>query len=129
MEFHHFLGNNSKKEKMDIRKMPMTEAEQPVDLQTIIGLVRQTYPGIQWTRLRVTHPGADNDRLWFFWLPDLPGDVQIECASIDNGCPFLAETDKHDERFTGQTIQEVAQKIIEWLALPGGNFHPFWFQR
>jgi hypothetical protein len=115
---------------MDKSQNPITEAEQPEDLQAIIGLVRLAYPEIQWTRLSVTHPGVDDDRLWFFWLPDQPGDVQIEYASMDdNGCSFLVETDKHDERFTGQTIQEVAQKIVDWLALPGGSFDPGWFER
>lgn len=100
--------------------MPMLEAEQPEDVQAIIKLVRQAYPDVQWQRLKVTFPGADDDRLWFFWLPNNSGEVQIECGD-ENGCPFLVETDKRDERFTGQTIQDVAQKVIDWLELPGGR--------
>jgi hypothetical protein len=104
------------------------ETEQPEDVRKVIGLVRQSHPNVCWTRLKVTHP-TDNDRLWYFWLPDQSGDVQIEFDSISDSCPFLVETDKHDQRFVGQTVQEVAGKIIEWLALSGGTFEPVWFHR
>ncbi len=103
-----------------------TEAEQPTDVQQVIVLVRQAYPVARWTRLSVTHPG-DDDGIWFFWLPDQPGEVQIE--SSFGVCPFMVETDKHDERFTGASVQEVAEKVVEWLALPGGHSEAFWHPR
>ena len=99
------------------------EAEQSADVQEVIRLVRQTYPNIKWTRLWVSHPGADDDGLWFFWLPNEAGEVQIE--SSFGVCPFIVETDKHNECFTGNSVPEVAETVIDWLALPGGlSRHP-----
>ena len=102
------------------------EADQPSEVRQVIALVRESYPNFRWTRLRVTHV-ADDDRLWFFWLPDQPGEVQIE-PTFSPGL-FLVETDKHDERFEGATVEEVAQRVIAWLALPGGAEEPFWHPR
>ena len=103
-----------------------TEAEQPTDVQQVIVLVRRAYPVAKWTRLTVKHPG-DDDGIWFFWLPDRPGEVQIE--SSFGVCPFIVETDKHNEVFTGASVQEVAGKVVEWLALPGGHSEAFWHPR
>jgi hypothetical protein len=100
--------------------------EQPTDVQEIITLVQQSNMNIRWTRLWVRHPGADDDGLWFFWIHNCPGEVQIE--SSFGKCPFIIETDKHNEVATGNSVREVATKILEWLALPGGSleirFHP-----
>jgi hypothetical protein len=104
-----------------------TEAEQPTEVQHVIALIRQAYPVMKWTRLYVTHPGADDDGIWFFWLPDRPGEVQIE--STFGVCPFIVGTDKHNECFTGASVQEVAEKAVEWLALPGGHAQAFWHPR
>ena len=50
---------------------------------------------MKWTRLSVTHPGVDDDGIWFFWLEDQPGEVQIESRLRVR--PFVVETDKHNE--------------------------------
>jgi hypothetical protein len=103
------------------------EADQPAEVQRIIASIKEAIPGMNWTRAWVKHPGNDDDGLWYFWIPDQPGEVQIE--SSYGVCPFLVETDKHDERFTGKTIKEVAEKTVAWLALPGGSFESFWHPR
>jgi hypothetical protein len=103
-------------------KRPM-EAERPAEVQQVIARIRLAYHDVKWTRLSVTHPGADDDGIWFFWLPNRPGGVQIE--SSFGVCPFLVETDKHNECFTGVSVQEVAEKVVEWLALPGGHAQAF----
>jgi hypothetical protein len=107
-------------------KWPM-EAEQPADVRQVIALVRQAYSNMKWTRLSVTHPGADDDGIWFFWMPDRLGEVQIE--SSFGVSPFIVETDKHNECFTGASVQEVAEKVVEWLALPGGLAQARWHPR
>jgi hypothetical protein len=95
------------------------EENQPPQVKQIIALVREKYPEIRWTRLWVRNPKVNDDGIWFFWLADEDGEVQIE--SSYGVCPFLVETDKHDERFTAETIEQTADKIVEWLAMPGGH--------
>ena len=60
------------------------------DVDRIIGAVLRARPGVTCERLRVSHPGTDDDGLWFFHLPDAKFDaVQIE--SPHGTCPFLVE--------------------------------------
>ena len=96
--------------------------EQPAQVREIIDLVRLSYPSVRWSRLQVSHPGADDDGIWFFSLPDQPGSVDIE--STFGVCPFDVDTDKHRERFIGETVAQVAEKIVQWLALPTGRSTP-----
>lgn len=103
------------------------ETDQPIDVRGVIEQVRRAFPVVRWTRLSVAHPGADDDGLWFFWLPDQPGEVQIE--SSDGLCPFVVESDKHDERATAAAIEEVSDLIASWLQLPGGHSEPYWHPR
>ena len=103
------------------------EEDQPLQVKQIISLVRESYPDIRWTRLWVKHPGADDDGLWFFWLAEESGDVQIE--SSYGVCPFIVETDKHDEHFTGDSVEKTAEMVVRWLALPGGHKNYFWHPR
>jgi hypothetical protein len=88
--------------------------------------VQLELPLVRWEQLGVTLPG-DDDGLWFFWIPDVPGEVQIE--SSDGVCPFLVETDKHDDCVTTHTPHETADKIVEWLGLPGGRAESPWHDR
>ena len=92
-------------------------------LEEVIRRVQQRLPSVKWQQLPVSLP-ADDDGLWFFWLPDLPGEVQIE--SSDGVCPFLVETDKHDECITVNSPEETAGTIIRWLQLPGGRAESPW---
>ncbi len=93
--------------------------DQPTEVREIIALVQSSLPTVQWSRLIVHHPGADDDGIWFFSLPDEPGDVQIE--STFGVCPFVVETDKHPDRYTGDTVTLVADTVVNWLRLPGGR--------
>jgi hypothetical protein len=90
------------------------------------GCPPRAHPVLKWTRLWVKYP-ADDDGLWFFWIPEKGGDVQIE--STYGVCPFIVETDKNNECFHGGTVEEVAAKVVEWLALPGGSFDETWHPR
>lgn len=103
------------------------EEDQPLQVKQIIALVRETYPDVRWTRLWVKHPSADDVGLWFFWLAEESGDVQIE--SSFGVCPFVVETDKHNERFIGDSVEKVAETVVKWLALPGGRKNCFWYPR
>jgi len=96
------------------------------DLDAIVASVKQRLPGTMWLQAPVKHP-ADDDGVWFFWLPDLPGEVQIESSSAL--CPFIVETDKHDECVTADSPQEVADTVIRWLQMPGGRAESPWHPR
>ena len=85
------------------------------DILRLIEAVERLIPGVRWTQLQVSHPGADDDGIWFFWIADRPGEVQLE--SSNGMLPFLAETDKHDERVTCSGIEEAARLVSDWLGL------------
>jgi hypothetical protein len=59
-------------------------------------------------QLRVSHPGADDDGLWYFGQPASEFQVQIE--SPDGMCPFRVETDENDERLTGRSVEETVEQ-------------------
>ena len=96
------------------------------DLEEVIRCVQARLPSMNWQQLTVRWP-ADDDGIWFFWLPDLPGEVSIE--SSYGVCPFLVESDKHDERLTVSSAEETADTIIRWLQLPGGRAESPWHPR
>src|SRR5690349_13257751 len=88
-----------------------------LDIFRVIESVEALIPGVRWTQLQVNNPDADDDGIWFFWLGDKPGDVQLESST--GMLPFLAETDKHDKQVTCVSIEGAAQIVSEWLRLPG----------
>lgn len=85
------------------------------DVDTIIERMHTEYPTLQVEQLRVTHPGADDDGLWFFRHPDCEFEVQIE--SPYGVCPFLIETMEHDERVEARTVEDVIATLKKWLHL------------
>jgi hypothetical protein len=96
------------------------------DIDLVIAEVERHDSNIRSIQLQVKHPGIDDDGIWYFWIPELPGEALVE--SSDGMLPFLVETDKHDERYNASTINETVDTILAWLQLPGGNlissFHP-----
>jgi len=96
------------------------------DLDMIFQLLQEELPEVQWTQLPVTHP-SDDDGLWFFWIPEASGEVQIESSS--GFCPFLIATDKHDQHRNADSPKEVAAIVLEWLAMPGGRPSSPWHPR
>jgi hypothetical protein len=96
------------------------------DLEDVFRRVQKRLPAVKWEQLSVTHP-ADDDGLWFLWIPDLPGEVQIESSL--GVCPFLVETDKHDDCLNANSPEETSETIIKWLQLPGGRSESPWHAR
>jgi hypothetical protein len=84
------------------------------DKDAIIEDVTQRFPSATVEQLQVTHPGADDDGLWYFGLPGSDGDIQIE--SWDGMCPFLIESRQTPERRTGRTVEQVVNIICDHLA-------------
>ena len=84
------------------------------DVELIIDIVTAVLPNEQWHQLRVKHP-ADDGGSWLFDLPEGRNSVQIESSS--GMCPFLMEHDLAAERYHGATVEEVSDKVVEWLEL------------
>ena len=92
------------------------EAQTPVlrDIDQIIAAVKQQIPEVTVWQLQKKHP-ADDDGVWWFALPEINNDIQIESSS--GMCPFLIETDErssHQAR-TAQTVAETVELIVAHL--------------
>ena len=85
------------------------------DVGRVIELVRRVYPGVSVRQLEVTHPGKDDDGLWFFGQPGSKFEVQI--GSSNGMCPFLIETEENDARFTTGSIEETVETLGRLLHL------------
>ena len=83
------------------------------DVDRIIQSVRDACPSVEVKQLRVLHPGADDDGLWYFDQPASEFQVQIE--SPNGTCPFLVETDENDDRLHGRSVEEVVEILTRLL--------------
>jgi hypothetical protein len=83
------------------------------DIDQIIASLSTELPRIRPQRLEVSHPGADDDGLWFLRIPGRKGDVQVE--SSYGTCPFLIEADFMEERFMGKDVDEVIRIVCDLL--------------
>lgn len=85
------------------------------DVDEIIDRIRRDNPSVTIQQLKVVHPGADDDGVWFFQQPDSEFEVQIESSS--GMCPFLVESDESAKTFTGNTIEATVELIRQLLRL------------
>jgi hypothetical protein len=93
------------------------EASEPLirDINQIVIAVKQQIPEVTVRQWQKKHP-SDDDGIWWFGLPGISRDVQVENAA--GMCPFLIETDEHSshQARTAQTIEETVQMIVAYLA-------------
>lgn len=91
--------------------MPNSE-NQERDIDAVIRMVQQQMPAVRITQWHKIWP-ADDDNLWWFALPGVAQDIQVEGAS----CPFLIETDEQCCRnaLKPVTVQEAVAMIINYL--------------
>jgi hypothetical protein len=89
------------------------------DVEQIIELVRQMCPAVEVNQLKVLHPEADDNGLWFFNQPESQFKVQMESTS--GMCPFLIETDETAARFTTNSVEETVQTLSVFLHLAKTN--------
>lgn len=84
------------------------------NIDLVILNVQQELPDISVWQLQKRHPG-DDDGLWFFSLPGLEKDIQIESST--GNCPFLVETEEQSsyEARTALTVNEVTRMIVEYF--------------
>ena len=85
------------------------------DVDEIIRLIKNICPAIEVQQLQVSHPGADDDGIWFFEQPGSEFEVQIE--SSEGMCPFVVETDENDVRITTTSIDETVEIVTRLLHL------------
>lgn len=85
------------------------------DVDRIIELIHTMYPQVRVEQLKVSHPGSDDDGLWFFDQPESPFQVQIESST--GMCPFLIETDENDARLTTSSVEETVRTLCGLLHL------------
>jgi hypothetical protein len=85
------------------------------DVDHIIQSTTRIYPAVKVRQLKVSHPRADDDGLWFFEQPGSALEVQIE--SPKGMCPFLIETNQSDARVTTNSVEETVETLTKLLHL------------
>ena len=85
------------------------------DFDKVIAGIKDLSPDVCVEQLKVLHPGADDDGIWFFAVPASGLEVQIE--SPDGMCPFLVETNENDERLTTGSTKATIQAVRRLLHL------------
>lgn len=85
------------------------------DIDTIAHILRERHPALDVRQLSVSHPGADDDGLWFFTHPGASHDVQLE--STDGNCPFLFETGAGDDAAHAPTCEDATRLVARALGL------------
>jgi hypothetical protein len=88
------------------------------DIDKLIDELQRAYPGVTVEQLRVTHPGADDDGLWFFRHEGSRNEVQVESST--GALPFLIEVDHHPPRKT-QSVGEAVSVVAAGLGLGGAT--------
>jgi len=82
------------------------------DIDNIISLLRECFPTLKVVQLQKTHP-ADDDGLWWFRLPGITKDIQVE-SSMGN-CPFLIESDD-DQSAADARVARSVDEAVEIIA-------------
>jgi len=70
----------------------------PRDIDIVLERVRALHPDAKIEQLKVSHPGVDDDGIWFFGIRGEKREIQIESST--GAAPFVIE---HDEM---KTIQD-----------------------
>jgi hypothetical protein len=85
------------------------------DIDILIQSMNAIYPTVRVRQLEVSHPGADDDGLWFFQEPESKLEVQIESST--GMCPFLVETNESQTRVTATTMDQAIAAVARLLHL------------
>jgi hypothetical protein len=85
------------------------------DIDRVIAVLRHRFPELTCEQLRVAHPGADDDGLWFFRHP--PAAVEVQLESSEGNVPFLVEGTDSEARDTAHTVDEAVALVTTRLGL------------
>lgn len=88
------------------------------DIDLVARELRTLFPDISIEQIRVEHPGADDDGLWFFRHPSSPIEAQLE--STFGACPFLFESDTRPP-VQATTALDAVRMVSAALGLDGGR--------
>lgn len=86
-----------------------------LDIDRVISVVSESLPTVIVTQNLQPHVG-DDDGLWWFRLPDVHGDVQIESSTWM--CPFTVENSfmaSAKQATTAMTVREAAQGVLDYF--------------
>jgi hypothetical protein len=89
------------------------------DIDKITKQLTSTHPRLMVEQLKVVHPGADDDGLWFFRHPSTRHEVQLESST--GNCPFLFETDANHTRSIAETVVDAIELVARGLGLVAGS--------
>jgi len=87
------------------------------DIEQVIEQVKQQLPDVKADQLAPTHPGADEDGLWFFRMPGTDHEIAIESPTGQS--PFTIEHDDMSgpgEAETANTVDEAVEKVVTYLS-------------
>jgi hypothetical protein len=84
------------------------------DIEELTAALQRAYPGITIDRLRVAHPGADDDGVWFVRHPAALVEVQVEAPNGE--APFSVESDLAPPT-VAKTVAAATQLVIARLGL------------
>ena len=85
------------------------------DIDDIITALREKLPEVRVVQMSKIH-SADDDGLWWFRLPGMKKDIQIE--SPTGNCPFILENDditSSSEAINAGTVTEVVSIVFDYL--------------
>ncbi|MGO1070145.1 hypothetical protein [Lysobacter sp. CA199] len=85
------------------------------DIDAIIKELTRVHPELTVAHLKVLHPDADDDGVWFFRHPCSPYEVQLESPS--GASPFLFETDAHAASVVVDTVAQAISLVADGLGL------------
>jgi len=87
------------------------------DIEAIIRQLELAHPEICAEPLTVTHPGADDDGIWFFRLPANRAEVQLETSS--GNVPLSVESTGYTDRRVADTVQQAVALVAVGFGLTG----------
>jgi hypothetical protein len=85
------------------------------DIDRVIAALRRSFPDIACEQLSVSHPGADDDGIWFITHPARQAEVQLESST--GQLPFVVECSDSPRRDTAHTLDEVVALVTARLGL------------
>ena len=89
----------------------------PRDIDIVIERVRAIHPDATIEQLKVSHPGADDDGLWFFGVSGERKDIQIESST--GTAPFIIEHSgmkKSEDAISGASVDDAVREVSTYLA-------------
>jgi hypothetical protein len=83
------------------------------DIDQVILKIRNVSPTTKVRQVAVSHPGVDDNGIWFFEHPSRKFEVQLESST--GMCPFLIETSENDRRINTTSVEETVAALMKLL--------------